>query len=70
MAEMQRKLVWVERQSFYGWACSECVWVFDTAGPPVGESVDEMTSHYEQRRDNEFTSHVCSEHPKTKKPKS
>ncbi len=31
MAEMQRKLVWVERQNFYGWACSECVWVFNTA---------------------------------------
>lgn len=69
MEAMRRKLVWVERQDFYGWGCTECAWVFNTAGPPVGESIEEMKSHYEQRRDREFTSHVCVEHPKAKKPK-
>jgi len=61
---MRRKLVWVERQHFHGWACSECEWVFDPVGPPTGSSLDEMTSHYEQQRDKEFKSHVCAEYPR------
>jgi len=69
MEAKRRKLVWVERQNFLGWACSECAWVFNPGGPPVGESIDEMISNYEQRRDMEFTSHVCVEHPKAKNPK-
>jgi hypothetical protein len=59
MEAMRRKLVWVERQNFHGWACSECKWVFNSAGPPIGESLDEMISHYKRRRDKEFTSHFC-----------
>jgi hypothetical protein len=70
MEEMRRRLVWVERQNFHGWACSECVWVFNPAGPPIGKSIDEMASHYEQQRHKEFTSHVCAEHPRAKNPKS
>ena len=62
MEGMGRKLVWVERQDFSGWACSECAWVFDPAGPPIGESLDEMISHYEQKRERGFRSHVCAEH--------
>ena len=62
MGATRRKLVWVERQNFYGWACSECAWVFNTAGLPIGESIDEMKSHYEQRRDKEFKSHICADH--------
>ena len=66
---MQRELVWLNKERFQGWGCSECAWVFGTAGPPVGESIDEMKSHYEQRRDKEFASHSCPEHPKAKSPK-
>ena len=70
MEAMRRKLVWAIRQNFQGWACSECAWVFNPLGPPVGESIDEMKIHYEQRRDKEFTSHVCVERPKaTKNPR-
>jgi hypothetical protein len=69
MEAMRRRMVWVERQDFYGWGCSACAWVFGTAGPPVGESIDEMKSHFEQRRDKEFASHFCAEHPKAKSPK-
>src|SRR5277367_3602404 len=29
-----RKLVWVERQTFQGWACAACAWVFNPGGPP------------------------------------
>jgi hypothetical protein len=61
---MRRKLVWIEKQGFQGWACSECAWVFNPLGPLVGKSIDEMKTHYEQQRDKEFTSHVCAEHPK------
>jgi hypothetical protein len=64
---MLRKLVWVERQTFQGWACSECAWVFNPVGTPAGKSLDEMKRNYEQQRDKEFASHVCAEHPRTTK---
>jgi hypothetical protein len=60
---MRRKLVWVERQNFQGWACTECAWVFNALGPLVGHSLDEMKMNYEKQRDKEFASHVCVEHP-------
>ncbi len=60
MEPMRRKLAWVERQNFQGWACTECAWAFNPFGPLM---------HYEQQRDKEFTSHVCAEHPRaTKNP--
>jgi hypothetical protein len=69
MEAMRRELVWVERQDFWGWCCSQCAWVFNTDGPPIGDSIDEMKSHYEQRREKEFASHVCAAHPRVKNPK-
>jgi hypothetical protein len=63
---MRRKLVWIESQSFQGWACTECAWVFNPLGPLVGKSIDEMKMHFEQQRDKEFTSHVCAGHPRPK----
>jgi hypothetical protein len=70
MAAMRRKLAWVETQNFQGWICTECAWAFNPLGPVVGESIDEMKTHYEQQRDQEFTSHVCAEHPRaTKNPR-
>ena len=70
MESMRRKLVWVERENFQGWACSECAWAFLPLGPLVGESIDEMKRHYGQQRDKEFTSHGCAEHPRvTKNPR-
>jgi rubredoxin len=69
MAAMRRKLAWVERQNFQGWACTECAWVFDPSGPLVGESIEDMKMQYEKERDKEFASHVCTEHPRaTKNP--
>ena len=65
MEGMPRKLIWVERQNFHGWACSACAWLFNPAGPPVGETMAEMQIHFEQRRDKEFASHVCAEHVTT-----
>jgi len=59
---MRRKLVWIERQNFQGWACTECAWEFKPLGPVVGESIEEMKTQYGQQRDKEFASHVCAEH--------
>jgi hypothetical protein len=67
MEAMRRRLVWVERQDFQGWACSECAWAFNPTGPLVGESIQEMKMHYEQQRDKEFASHICAEHPRVPK---
>jgi hypothetical protein len=67
MDAKRRTLVRVERQDFQGWACTECAWVFNASGPPVGSSLDEMKQNYEQRRKQEFTSHVCAQHPRAEK---
>jgi rubredoxin len=56
---LSRKVVWVEGESFEGWGCSECTWVFNPSGPPVGESIDEMTQNFEVQLSEEFASHDC-----------
>jgi hypothetical protein len=66
---MQRKLVWIERQGFQGWGCSECAWLFNPSGPPTGNSLDEMMRGYEQRQVKGFAAHVCTEHPRAKNRK-
>jgi len=63
-----RKLVWVKREDFQGWACSRCAWAFNPAGPLVRESIEEMKTHYEAQRDQEFKSHVCAKHSGTTRP--
>jgi hypothetical protein len=65
--DARRKLLWVERQNFQGWGCTECAWVFNPSGPPAGNSLDEMKQNYEQRRNKEFASHVCAQHPRGEK---
>jgi hypothetical protein len=67
MSAMRRTPVWVERDNFVGWACSECVWGFKPSGPVVGDSIHEMKMRYEQQPEEEFKSHVCAEHPRTTK---
>ena len=67
MQPTRRKLLWIEEEHFWGWSCSECAWLFRPLGPLVGESIDDMKVHYEKQRDNEFTSHVCAEHPRATK---
>ena len=63
---MRRKLVWVERPSFQGWACSECAWVFIASRPLVGNTIEEMKTKFGEERDREFAAHVCAEHPRAK----
>jgi len=70
MVATRRKLIWVERQNFQGWACTECAWTFNPLGPLVGGTVDEMKMQYEQQREMEFKAHLCAEHPRAaKKPR-
>jgi hypothetical protein len=65
-ASTSRKLVWIEQQRFRGFACSACGWRFNPAVAPTGTSFDEMMHNFELQRDNEFTLHVCAEHPRGK----
>jgi hypothetical protein len=58
-----RKLVRVETQSFRGWGCSECAWVFHPSDPPIGKSLDEMKRNFQIQLSQQFASHDCTEHP-------
>jgi hypothetical protein len=66
---MRRKLVWIEGQLFWGWGCSECAWVFNPSGPPIGNSLEKMKHNYEEQRDKDFAVHVCAEYSKGKNTK-
>jgi hypothetical protein len=63
----RRKLIWIEKSRFRGFGCSVCTWVFKPSGAPNGNSFDEMMRNFELQRDNEFASHICAEHPNSKK---
>jgi len=69
-AAMPRKLVWIQKQKFQGFGCSQCNWVFEPSGTPVDESLDDMKQKYEGQRDKEFAAHVCAKHPKTTRPET
>lgn len=64
---MPRELVWMTQPRFLGWGCSQCAWVFNPSGPPTGETFDAMVQNYERRRDDEFASHICTQHPRQPK---
>ncbi|HXC44443.1 MAG TPA: hypothetical protein VNY51_13090 [Candidatus Dormibacteraeota bacterium] len=64
---MARQLIWIERQRFRGFGCSECAWVFISSSAPSGKSFDEMMRNFELQRDQEFTLHVCADHPNRQK---
>ena len=68
-AAMRRKLVWVQDQTFQGYGCSECQWVFNPTGPLVGKTIDQMKQTYEAERDKEFAAHDCGKFPKAIHPK-
>jgi hypothetical protein len=56
-----RKLLWIEAKNFGGWGCSKCAWVFRPSQPPVGNSLDELTTNLQRQLDNAFASHDCAE---------
>ncbi len=67
---MDRELIWIEDGRFWGWGCNKCGWVFNPEGLPTGSSLNEMIRKYEEQRDKEFKTHVCTEHPKRRQAKS
>jgi hypothetical protein len=67
---MPRKLVWIESQSFLGFSCSECGWMFKPSGVLDGESLETMKQKYEAQRDKEFAAHVWKKHPRATRPKT
>ncbi len=67
---MNRKLIWIERERFRGFGCSECAWIFESSGALAGKSFDEMMQNFELQRDREFTLHVCTDHPRGKSTRS
>jgi hypothetical protein len=67
MEPRRRKLEWVERTNFQGWACTECTWVFNASWALVGKTIDEMKTKFQEERDKAFASHVCAEHPRAAK---
>jgi hypothetical protein len=62
-----RELIWIQEPHFLGWGCSECAWVFNPSGPPVGNSFQEMKENYLRLRDEESAAHICAEHPRATK---
>lgn len=62
---MRRELVWIDEQLFRGFACSKCAWRFQPSGSPTGKSFDEMMRNFESQRDEELSSHVCADFPKS-----
>jgi hypothetical protein len=69
-AAMPRKLVWIEKQNFQGFGCSECNWMFKPSEALTGESLDELKEKYEAQREKDFAAHVCVKHPRTTSPKT
>ena len=67
MPSMLRELVWIDQPRFRGWGCSQCAWVFNPPGPPVGDTPDAMKRIFELRRDEQFASHVCARYPRRPK---
>jgi hypothetical protein len=61
-----RKLVRIEGQSFEGWGCSQCSWVFKPSGPPLGYSLESMKRNFQAQLSNEFASHDCAGQPRGK----
>ena len=69
-AAMSRQRVWVQKQNFQGFGCSECNWAFKPSGAPVGESLDEMKQKYEAECLKEFAVHVCDKYRRDVGPKT
>jgi hypothetical protein len=64
---MRRELKIIEREEYFGWGCSQCGWEFKPIGPPRGLNLEAMVDKLRLRRDQEFASHVCAQHPQKSK---
>jgi hypothetical protein len=60
-----RQMVWIKTTRAQGWGCSQCSWMFNPLGPPIGNCLDEMMQNYERQRDMECLLHACVEQPRS-----
>jgi hypothetical protein len=61
---MDRKLVWRNRETFQGWACSQCSWEFEPSDLSFDELTDDNKRHYDRRCEDEFRQHLCYDSPR------
>jgi hypothetical protein len=54
-----RKLYWVERPAFSGWACSECTWAFHPVGSLGRMSIHELVEKTQKQLDEDFVSTIA-----------
>ena len=59
-----RQMVWIKTTRAQGWGCSQCSWMFNPLGPPIGNCLDEMMQNYEREREMEYLLHSCAQYPK------
>ncbi len=64
-----RGMKWIEEQTFEGWGCSKCIWVFHPFGLPIGESLDQMKRNFQIQLADAFASHDCVERARAKAAK-
>jgi hypothetical protein len=64
-----RRLIWIERQGFWGWGCSECSWVFNPH-EPAGKSFNEVMKNTMPQCELEFALHICTDSEGAKNPKT
>ena len=67
---MSRNQVWIKNQSFQGFGCSDCNWMFKPSIAFVGETLDEVKQKYQAQLDKEYAAHVCGKHPRAESAKS
>jgi hypothetical protein len=63
--QTRRKLVWVERPDFAGWACSDCDWTFVVPAAPAGEHLGSVVADVESLMEKGFASHLCEGHKRS-----
>jgi len=57
---MPRRVIWIEKQNFQGFACSGCDWRFEPSGMPEGNSLEEMERHFKEQLAKEFRKRIFS----------
>lgn len=67
-SDPMRHIVQSEEWGFPVWGCSDCSWLFNASGPPIGQDIPEMEQNYYTERDKQFREHLCSDYGKPGDP--
>jgi rubredoxin len=60
------KLLWIENDTFAGWRCADCAWVFQPSTRITGATFEELKENFRSQLSNDFDSHVCVRRQKAK----